>query len=147
MQTKGAQIGAGLRDRHRQLVRTDLSVLLPFEKEHAALLEVGGEQVEPVDETCELCLIRARHQLLAKAAQERALAVEDGLELLGELLFEREREMLPPDAALSAQEGMGALLRVLQECELTLTFVQETEILVPDDGAAVNVHARCADVV
>ena len=44
-------------------------------------------------------------------------------------------------AVLPAQEHMGTLERIAQECELLLTLVQTAQILMPHDGTAVHLHA------
>ena len=85
--------------------------------------------------------------MLAECAQLRALALEDRLQLIGQLFLECERYELFSDAVLLAQQRMGAPERIAQEGELTLALVQETQVLVPDEDAAVNRHARGAYIV
>ena len=144
VQPEGAQVGAGLRDRHRELVGADRTVLLPLEEEHAALLQIGGEQIEPSDETHDLLLVLRFHQLFAKAAQERTLGGKDRLQFLGQVSPERQGEQLSADRVLCTQEGMGALQCTAREGELPLSLMQEPQILLPEESAAVDLHARGA---
>ena len=66
----------------------------------------------------------------------------DDLACGGRRIIQRTDEFcFSMDAVLLAQQRMGAPERIAQEGELTLALVQETQVLVPDEDAAVNRHA------
>ena len=100
MEPEGAQVGAGFRDGHRKLVRAYTPVFLPLEKEYAAFLEVGGKHIDLSDEACGILRVRALHKVRSEVAQQWAFAFEYGFKFLGELLLERERQVLLAYAAL-----------------------------------------------
>ena len=146
MQSERTQVGARLRDRHRELVGTDVAVLLSFEEEHTALFEIGGEQVEPTDQQRDRRLVVCRHQLLAEGTQERTFCREDRLQFLRELTAKREPEKPLSDRVLLPQDTLCTQECVTGQCEPPLLLVQEREILLPEERAAVHLHARGADV-
>ena len=103
-QPERAQVGARLRDCHRELVGADVAVFLSLEEEHTAFFEIGGEQVEPTDQQRDRRLVVRRHQLLAECTQERPLCREDRLQFLRELTAEHEPEKPLSDRVLLPQD-------------------------------------------
>lgn len=59
----------------------------PLKEEHAALLQVGREQVEPAYDLFDVLVIAAWFDLVVEIAQDGMLGGENGFEVLDELFF------------------------------------------------------------